>query len=46
MIDAEWLDSLENKQDSGYKVRPRQKLIAEFVSYYDGFEAEDDDWDW
>lgn len=46
MIDAEWIDSLENNQDAGYKIRPRKELIDEFVNYYEGFEADDDDWDW
>ena len=44
MIDAEWIDSLEAKSDTDYTIRPREEIIAEFVAYYQNFEA--DDWDW
>ena len=44
MIDLDWINSLEETADPGYQVTPRDELIADFVSYYKDFEA--DDWDW
>ena len=44
MIDIEWIDSLEGTTDADYTIRPRKEIIAEFVAYYQNFEA--DDWDW
>lgn len=44
MIDIEWIDSLEENINTNYTVRPREEIIAEFISYYQDYEA--DDWDW
>ncbi len=42
MIDAEWIDSLENGgiEDIENNVRPRNEIIADFTEYYRNFQED------
>ncbi len=39
MIDWEWISSLENGGIEDEYTRPRNELIEDFISYYNGFRA-------
>lgn len=41
MVDGEWIDSLKGIENE--YVRSRDEIVADFVAYYEDFEA-DDDW--
>ncbi len=41
MVDGEWIDSLKNGGRETELVRPRKELVQNFVSYYQGFLADD-----
>lgn len=43
MIDQEWIDSLKNAGVGDAFVNSKEVLIEKFVSYYQGFKADDED---
>lgn len=43
MVDGEWIESLKNGGVEAEFVNPREKIIQNFIAYYQNFEA-DDDW--
>ena len=43
MVDGEWIESLKNGGIEDENIYPREIIIKNFISYYQGFEA-DDDW--
>lgn len=46
MVDGEWIESLKNGGVKTKLTAPRQKIIENFVSYYDGFWPEDENDDY
>ena len=43
MIDQEWIDSLKNGGVENAFVSSRETIIENFISYYENFEADDDE---
>lgn len=43
MVDGEWIESLKNGGKEAQYVYPRERIIKNFISYYENFEA-DDEW--
>ena len=46
MIDQEWIDSLKNDGVEDENIRSREMLIGNFVSYYENFEADEEEDAW
>ena len=44
MVDGEWIESLKNGGQETEYIHLREDIIREFVSYYQDFEADDDEW--
>ena len=46
MIDQEWIDSLKNDGVEDENVRSKETIIGNFVSYYENFEADEEEDVW